>query len=489
MSTKGKTTSDLPFGSEFSPSQIELPALLDLVNTHQGDVRALERAISARWFSDHAAQQPKPADDDEDETEVEVDAAADESATDYNRSKLANNCKLGLVAYGIITRDASFTEFGQALFDIRGDETALYEALAKHILLNLKGMIFVQCLRDMVAAAEIITLDTIRIALGERGVHFPRGGKHPSIMRLWLAKAGVIVGKRWQVNPIRLRAVLGVDPNEFSALARFTPQQRAFLLALANSSVTKPQPANEIVKLASATYGVRFPDKSLPKDVLNALEAAGFITTTKTTKGRGAKPFRVAPTAKVQAEIIGPLLEQLKDQVDPKLLDLLTKPLADIMSEMESRDRYVAGLALEALAFKIMRTLGMDYVATRLRAKDTGGAEVDLIFHSARLVYSRWQVQCKNTAHVSLDDVAKEVGLTHFLKSNVIVMVTTGDIGPEARRYANKIMSDSNLAIVMIDRADLDGVIASPAYLVEAFQREAEHAMALKQIDLNGGAT
>jgi site-specific DNA-methyltransferase (cytosine-N4-specific) len=484
--SKGKTTSDLPFGSEFSPSQIELPALLELVKANEGNVPALEAAIEAKWFSEHAARSPKVSDEDDEDAETVADDG--ESATAYNRSKLANNCKLGLIAYGIITRDGQFTPFGEELFGLRGDDTALYDALAKHILLNLKGMIFVQCLQDMVAAAETITLDTLRLALAERGVHFPRGGKHPSMMRLWLAKAGVIVGKRWQVNPIRLRALLGVDPNEFSALARFTPQQRAFLLALANSGVKQPQPANEIVKLASATYGVRFPDKSLPKDVLNALEAAGFITTTKTTTGRGAKPFLVAPTAKVQAEIIGPLLDQLKDQVDPKLLDLLTKPLADIISEMESADRYVAGLALEALAFKIMRTLGMDYVATRLRAKDTGGAEVDLIFHSARLVYSRWQVQCKNTARVSLDDVAKEVGLTHFLKSSVIVMVTTGDIGSEARRYANKIMSDSNLAIVMIDRADLDGVIASPAYLVEAFQREAEHAMALKQIDLNGGA-
>jgi len=484
MSAKGKTTSDLPFGSEFSPSQIELPELLELVHAHQGDVPALEAAIEAKWFSSHAARPPKSADEDDDELGGTEDAAGT-----YNRSKLANNCKLGLIAYGIITRDAHFTPFGQELHDLQGDDAALYDALAKHILLNLKGMIFVQCLQDMVAAAETITLDTLRIALAERSVHFPRGGKHPSIMRLWLAKAGVIVGKRWQVNPIRLRAVLGTDPNEFGTLARFTPQQRAFLLALANSGVTAPQPANEIVKLASATYGIRFPDKSLPKDVLNALESAGFIKTTKTTAGRGAKPFLVEPTTKVQAEIIGPLLNQLKDQVDPKLLDLLTKPLADIIAEMESADRYVAGLALEALAFKIMRTLGMDYVATRLRAKDTAGAEVDLIFHSARLVYSRWQVQCKNTARVSLDDIAKEVGLTHFLKSNVIVMVTTGDIGTEARRYANRIMSDSNLAVVMIDRADLEGVIANPAYLVEAFQREAEHAMTLKQIDLNRGAS
>lgn len=71
-------------------------------------------------------------------------------------------------------------------------------------------------------------------------------------------------------------------------------------------------------------------------------------------------------------------------------------------------------------------------------------------------VYSRWQVQCKNTARVALDDVAKEVGLTHFLKSNVVVMVSTGHIGADARRYANKIMQDSNMCVVMIDRPDLE---------------------------------
>lgn len=466
MTVKGKTTSDLPFGSEFSPSQINLPDLLEIISRHQGNPKHLEDEIRTTYFAGHAAQ-PQDAKD-----------------RDYNQGKLANNCKLGLIAYGVINRDATFTTFGTELFGLRGDEDALYDALAKHILLNLKGMTLVQCLQDMVAAGEDITLDTLRVALGERGVNFPRGGKHPSMMRLWLAKAGVIVGNRWQVNPIRLRAVLGVDPDEFPTLARFTSQQRAFLLALANTGISAPQPANEIVKLASATYGVRFPDKSLPKDVLNALSDAGFITATKTTSGRGAKPFLVAPTAKVRAEIIGPLLDQLKDQIDPKLLDLLTKPLSEILEEIGSDDRYVAGLALEALAFKVMRTLGMDYVATRLRAKDTGGAEVDLIFHSARLIYSRWQVQCKNTARVSLDDVAKEVGLTHFIKSNAIVIMTTGEVGTEARRYANKIMTDSNLAIVMIDRSDLEAVTANSAYLVDAFRREAEHAMTLKRIDL-----
>lgn len=342
----------------------------------------------------------------------------------------------------------------------------------------------VQCIRDMTVAGEKVDLTTLREGLADRGVHFPKGGKHPSMMRLWLEKAGVFVGDRWQIDEIRLQTVLGTDPADFGVLANFTEEQRAFLLALANTGVTDPQPANEIAKLAEVTYGVKFPEKSLPKLVLNALVDAGYITATKTTEGRGAKPFMVAPTEKLVVDVVTPLLDQLKDQTDPKLLELLKKPLVEILTNLESEDRYISGLALEALAFKLMRLLDMGYVATRLRAQSTGGAEVDLIFESARLVFSRWQIQCKNTDRVSLDDVAKEVGLTHFLKSNVIVMVSTGNIGSEARRYANKIMAESNLCIVMIDRTDLDTIRTSPAHIVDAFNREAHHAMTLKKLDI-----
>jgi hypothetical protein len=83
-----------------------------------------------------------------------------------------------------------------------------------------------------------------------------------------------------------------------------------------------------------------------------------------------------------------------------------------------------------------------------------------------------------------LDDVAKEVGLTHVLKSNVIVMVSTGEVGPAAREYANKIMTDSNLAIIMIDRVDIDGIVQNPSFIVRAFNRDAKYAMQLKKLDL-----
>jgi len=459
-----RATSDLPFGSEFSPSQIDLAVVLELVQKNEGDVAALEAAILKRYFSGHAK-------------------GREDAEGTYNRGKLANNCKLGMIAYKVIDRSVNFTPFGKELYELRGDEKKLYSALARHILLNLNGMGLVQCIQDMTVAGEEVNLTSLREGLAARGLHYPPGGKHPSKMRLWLAKAGVFVGARWQIDEIRLQEILGTGSSDFEVLAHFTAEQRAFLRALANTGITAPQPANEIARLASATYGVRFPEKSLPKLVLHTLVEAGYITAEKTTTGRGAKPFLVAPTKKLVAEIIGPLIDQLKDQTDPKLLDLLKKPLETILAEMKSEDRYVSGLALEALAFKLMRLLDMGYVATRLRAQATGGAEVDLIFESARLVFSRWQVQCKNTGRVSLDDVAKEVGLTHFLKSNVIIVVTTGEIGAEARRYANKIMKDSNLAIVMLDGADLTAITTNPAAIVDVFNREARTAMKLKVLE------
>lgn len=458
--------SDLPFGSEFSPSQINLHDLLEIVHKHQGNFHTLETAIMERYFSTHG------------------DDTAGEDSAIYNRKKLANNCKLGMIAYGLIDREANFTAFGQSLYELRDDEMKLYMGLARHILLNLKGMTLVQCIQDMTVAGEEVNLTSLRDGLAERGVHYPPGGKHPSMMRLWLAKAGVFVGSRWQIDDLRLREVLGVNPEEYGFLARFTIEQRAFLRALSNTGIKEPQPANEIARLAAATYGVKFPEKSLPKLVLNGLEQAGYITAQKTTTGRGAKPFLVAPTDKLIADIVEPLLDQLKTQLDPKLLELFRKPLPDIIAELTSEDRYISGLALEAMAFKLMRFLDMGYVATRLRASSTGGAEVDLIFESARLVFSRWQIQCKNTSRVALDDVAKEVGLTHLLKSNVIVMVSTGEIGAEARRYANKIMTDSNLCIVMIDRIDLQSICANTAFIVDAFNREARHTMSLKKIEI-----
>jgi len=125
--------SDLPFGSELSPSQIDLPTVLEFAKTHGGDWHAFEDAVRAAYFDEH-------------------------KTTAYKKGKLANNTKLGMIAYGIIDRDANLTELGKRLYAIRGDTEALYAELARHILLNLHGVTFVQCIQDMHAAGETIDL-------------------------------------------------------------------------------------------------------------------------------------------------------------------------------------------------------------------------------------------------------------------------------------------------------------------------------------------
>ena len=453
--------SDLPFGSEFSPAQIDLTVLLDLADQYGADWKAFEHAVRDRYF-------------------------AGNKTSDYNKGKLANNTKLSLRAYGLIgEKDTILTETGRTLYDFRYEEASLYEAFGRHILKHCQGMNFVQCLLDMQAAGENIDLNTLRRWLEERGITVPRGGKHMSTLRLWLEKAGVFVSG-YRVDQARLNEILGLNVAEFEALATFSPEQRAYLKALANVDGGGPYFSNDIESLAAATYGVTFNEKNLPKQVLYPLRDAGYIELERGTKGsgRGAKPFLVTATGKLVAEIIAPLIDQLEQQTQADLRPLLRKPLKDIRDELAAEDRHIRGLALEALAFKLMRLIDLTYVATRLRGTVTGGAEVDLVFESTRLVFSRWQIQCKNTARVSLDDVAKEVGLTHFLKSNAIVMVSTGDIGGEARRYANKIMADSNLCIVMVDGSDLAVIEARPTTIVDVFTREARHAMDRKKLDL-----
>lgn len=453
--------SDLPFGSEFSPAQIALPVLLEFAHEYAADWKAFEEAVCNRYFSGYKTGA-------------------------YNKRKLANNTKLSMRAYGLIeAQDTSLTEIGANLYALRNDPSALYEDFSRHILKNRRGMIFVQCILDMHAAGETIDLNKLRAWLQERGIVVPRGGKHMSTLRLWLEKGGVFVSG-YRVDQARLGNLLGLGMDEFEGLAALSPEQRAYLRAFANIGGGGPYISNEIERLAAATYGVSFNEKNLPKQVLYPLRDAGYLTLERGTKaaGRGAKPFLVATTDKLAVDLVNPLLDQLEQQTQADLRPLLRKPLQEIRADLEAESRHVRGLALEALAFKLMRLIDLSYVATRLRGVVTGGAEVDLIFESSRLVFSRWQVQCKNTARVALDDVAKEVGLTHFLKSNAVVMVSTGTIGKEARRYANKVMTDSNLCIVMVDGQDLDSIQTRPAAIIDVLNREAGHAMDLKKLEL-----
>lgn len=76
--------------------------------------------------------------------------------------------------------------------------------------------------------------------------------------------------------------------------------------------------------------------------------------------------------------------------------------------------------------------------------------------------------------------VAKEVGLSHMLKSNAIVMMTTGHLTSEAKKYARRIMEDMNLCILMLEKEDIDCIISNPTSIVDIFNRQSEEAKKIK---------
>ncbi len=245
--------SDLPFGSEFSPNQIDLPAVLKLIVQYSGNKNSFEKAVKDTFFKDN-------------------------KTSERNKQKLAMNLRLSLKAYQIIDDDMRFTDFGELLDQLRDSDKKLYAELAKHILLNLHGLTLVQCVQDMEASGEKVNLVKLRAWLQEWGIHFPRGGKHPSMMRLWLEKAGVFA-KRWRVNEARLAELAGIASEELDALAQLTPEQKAFLKALVNQGEQSACFSNDIELLAAAAYGVKFNEKMLPKTVLYPLRDAGYHCT------------------------------------------------------------------------------------------------------------------------------------------------------------------------------------------------------------------
>ncbi len=154
-------------------------------------------------------------------------------------------------AYGLLDKSGHLTDTGNFLFSLVGKDQELHHEFARHILLHLHGLTLVQCVLDIQTSGESVDLLKLRTWLEERGVHFPRGGKHPSSMRLWLEKAGVFK-TGWQVDERKLKLLAGIDSDELDILAGFTPEQKAYLKTLANLNDGEGHLSNDIERMATA---------------------------------------------------------------------------------------------------------------------------------------------------------------------------------------------------------------------------------------------
>jgi len=149
---------------------------------------------------------------------------------------------------------------------------------------------------------------------------------------------------------------------------------------------------------------------------------------------------------------------------------------------LKSEDRYIKGQGLELVAIYLTSLLDLDFKGWCIRSADTGGAEVDAIVEGARLIFSRWQIQAKNTATVRLDDIAKEVGLAlTFIYSNVIMVVTTGEFTRDAYTYVIHVMRTSKLKIITLNGTELEQLSRDPLSIVGLLNSKAQRAVQVKE--------
>ena len=120
----------LPFGTQFTPEQTNLRRLLQLAQEFDGKSNQdFASEIAKEFFSEKGA--PK---------------------------KLAKNTCIALKGYGLVSgrNIIRITETGKMLLSITDDEQ-LAKEFAKHILLNLNGLVLVETLRRMYISGDSMT--------------------------------------------------------------------------------------------------------------------------------------------------------------------------------------------------------------------------------------------------------------------------------------------------------------------------------------------
>lgn len=446
--------SAIPMGSEFGPNQIVLAQILELAQEHAGNGQAFTEAISNEYKWPY---------------------------------KTAKNTLLSMRKYLLLNEEDQLTGVGKSLLSLKSQPDELYAAFARHILLNLHGLDVVNAIDILIKSGERPTQLSIGEFLNVQGIYVPLSSTHISKLCGWLRLAGIFSCDRdfECLNMERVTQLIGANQQETDFLAEIPEDQRSVLKALCNLPIETlpdevPLPGNKVMEYAEELYGVTFNPKSFKREVLEPLASAGYITIVNPSKVTG-KPFQIYRTEKFANEYLNTLVDALAN-TGLAVRQLLRKSLSEILQELESDDTGKKGKALEALAFYFMRLLGLEFKAWRKRGKRTGGFEVDVIVEGARLVFSRWQIQCKNTPDnaIPLEDIAKEVGLSLQLKSNVIFMVTAGRYSRDALIYADDMMQITHLNIITLDNHDLSILTKSPLAIVDILNKKARRVMELK---------
>lgn len=399
-----------------------------------------------------------------------------------------------MAAYGLIDLTPYsyvLTELGETLVGLREQAVAMNTTFAQHVLLNCQGLVMIAAIRDLMAAHVDLKKLTITKELERRGLHMSTNAKHANVLRQWLERFGVLNAQRtratlWEPNEDAIKRILGLSMQDLDALSDLTSEQRDFARALALIDEDNVS-SNEVRDQAIALYGTQFAEGGLPQSVLHKLQAAGLITWTKTTDGRGAKPHLVSPTEKLRNALLVPAMEAMKNSIGANYRKIIRMRFDEIVHDLESENVNIKGLALEALAVRLALLLDLSFVKWRHRSNAaTGGTEVDVIVEGARLIFSRWQIQCKNTKSADVDQLAKEVGVAVAMRTNVVMFVCTGTIGAAVRTFARTVMENTSMQIILLDKSALVRIRSCPASISAILNEHARNAMLIKRDQVEG---
>lgn len=364
--------------------------------------------------------------------------------------------------YGLLDEDWGVTELARDLASRSGQD--LYDAFARHILLDCGGLRVVEGAQQMALDLTItgvqITGDTLAAYLTDQGFTVIVHNTAINSLRLWLARAGVFGPEDWKVNAEAKARLLGVSDYEISALINLKPEERAFAIALCRINPSGKYPASTVREMAETILGHRADRSSLPK-LMEPLKSAGFIDF-ESGGTRSGKTARVWTTSRFKSDVLEPFLTNATKQLDSVLTEYYKRDLQQVYRDLDSQDTFVKGQALEAYAIQIMRRMELKFVRWRVRAKDqTGGAEVDAIMSGVlSSVPTRWQVQCKNTPRslVRLEDVAREVGLLPLTKATHILILANCPFTKEATLFSQAIMRESSVTIFLLGKSEFEEI-------------------------------
>lgn len=104
---------------------------------------------------------------------------------------------------------------------------------------------------------------------------------------------------------------------------------------------------------------------------------------------------------------------------------------------------------------------------------------------SDKIIYNRWQIQCKNQrGRVGVEVIAKEVGLTFITHADVVMVVTTGAFAADAINYANQVTDNSRYYVILLEGDDIRRIVEDRTRIVEILNIKARRAFAKKELGL-----